>query len=165
MNTKMVILVVFLSILSVLSIGVIVVLVWHSKNIQKLADGFLTENDKYRKYMGLLNHWLYLRLNNIMLSSYFMERGYKKIAIYGMGVLGGRLYQELQNSNVEVEFVIDRNATMVHSEVEVVKPEDFPTDRDIDLIVITVNASKEALRGIIGGNTPMVYMDEILNSV
>lgn len=77
----------------------------------------IKRNDKIQKfklYYELLSEWLYiknLKNDNISIENYLNKKGIKKIAIYGFGELGKRLYEDLKNSSVTVEYVIDKNIT------------------------------------------------------
>lgn len=72
----------------------------------------------------VLNKWLILRDNNISIATYLLAKGYKKIAIYGYGMLGKHMLAELADSEVEVKCVIDINADGLNLDVPVIKPTD-----------------------------------------
>lgn len=91
--------------------------------------------DKFKGYYNLLNQWLRLKQENKSLEAFFIENQYKTAAIYGMGELGNRLYDELKNSSVQVKYAIDENTAGAYSEIDVIRPEDdFP---EVDVIVVT----------------------------
>ena len=56
-----------------------------------------------------LNKWLELKQNYRELMTYFLNNGYKSVAIYGMGDLGKKLFFELINEGVDVLYTIDKN--------------------------------------------------------
>lgn len=91
--------------------------------------------DKHLAIMKVYDKWLKARQDGKSLVRYFEMRGYKNIAIYGMGYLGESLVKELQNSNVRVQYGIDRNAENIYSSVDVFKlSADLP---EVDAIVVT----------------------------
>lgn len=55
----------------------------------------------------IFNQWMYLKQRGVSLKSYFTDNMIESIAIYGMGALGERLYEELQNSGLFVKYAID----------------------------------------------------------
>ncbi|MCI8334030.1 MAG: hypothetical protein HFH25_05560 [Lachnospiraceae bacterium] len=59
----------------------------------------------------IFNRWLSLRQNNKTLLPFFRDNRIGTVAIYGMGALGERLYQELKDSGIFVEYAIDRLAS------------------------------------------------------
>lgn len=91
--------------------------------------------NKYRGYYEILNRWLILKQEGKSLEKYFLDNDYKSIAIYGMGELGNRLYDELKSSNVEVKYAMDANYSGKYSELEIKALEDdLP---QVDIIVVT----------------------------
>ncbi len=105
----------------------------------KISNKVIDENknkvNKFRSYYEMLNRWLVLKLNNEKIETYFLNNGYKKLAIYGMGEMGNRLLEDLTGSDVEIVYGIDKNISGVISKLEVFQPdEDFP---EADVIVVT----------------------------
>lgn len=90
--------------------------------------------DKFKKYYQLLNHWLILKQCNVNLSDFFSNHSYQRVAIYGMGELGERLYSEIKN-NVEVIYGIDQNKQGKRSELQIVLDEECLDP--VDVIVVT----------------------------
>lgn len=69
------------------------------------------------------------------IAEYLKNKGFNKIAIYGMGYVGERLFDELKDSDVKVEYAIDKNADGINMEIDVFTPEEeLP---DVDLIIVT----------------------------
>lgn len=91
--------------------------------------------DKFKGYYNVLNKWLSLKQEGKSPEEYFLNNGYKKIAIYGMGELGNRLYDELKNSGVEVKYAIDKNIADTYSGLKVLDLEDRL--EEVDVIVVT----------------------------
>lgn len=90
---------------------------------------------QYESYWKLLDTWLYLKEENILLKKYLLQRNINSIAIYGMGILGKHLLKELEFSEIEVPYAIDRKAEALHMGVKMYSPEDeFPM---VDAIVVT----------------------------
>ena len=89
-----------------------------------------------------------------------MERFVKKVAIYGMGVLGRQLYAELEVSDIEIDFVIDRKEVQ-NVRVPVYKPEDnFPA---VDMIIMTTVGEFTAIRRTINRRgTSVVPLAEVI---
>ncbi len=65
---------------------------------------------KFEDYFAIVNKWLKNRNQHISVADYFKNNHYEKIAIYGMGEIGKRLYEELCAEGIEVTAVFDRNA-------------------------------------------------------
>lgn len=85
----------------------------------------------------ILNHWLDLRQQGKKLTSFFCDNLIKNIAIYGMGALGERLYNELKNSEVIVKYAIDRIADQKNRQDLKIYSSEEKTFPEIDAIVVT----------------------------
>lgn len=92
--------------------------------------------DKFKGYYNMLNQWLMLKQEGKNLESYFKANHYKTIAIYGMGEMGNRLYDELKGTDIKIKYAVDKNSASTYSELDVVDPEDCAFE-DVDCIVVT----------------------------
>lgn len=91
--------------------------------------------DKFKGYYNMLNQWLVIKQEGKSLEKYFTDNGYKTIAIYGMGEMGNRLYDELKGTSVTVKYAVDKNAASTYSELDVIDPED--DYEEVDAIVVS----------------------------
>lgn len=114
--------------------GVVVGITVQGKLVQKEPEKEKGSN-KFKNYYHMLNQWLLLKQKGISLEKYFIDRGYKKIAIYGMGEMGGRLYDELKDSCITVQYAVDQNAEAISTGLKIItKEEEF---EETDAMVIT----------------------------
>ena len=74
---------------------------------------------KFEDYFAIVNKWLKNRNQHISVADYFKNNHYEKIAIYGMGEIGKRLYEELCAEGIEVTAVFDRNAQRLDPSINV----------------------------------------------
>lgn len=92
--------------------------------------------DKFKSYYNMLNQWLILKQEGKTLEDYFVNHNIYSIAIYGMGEMGNRLYDELKNSEkVKVKYAIDKEAGSTYAEIDVKELEDDL--EKVDAIVVT----------------------------
>lgn len=128
------------------------------KKKQQLAD-------KHLAIMKVYDEWLKVRQDGRSLVQYFEKRGYKSIAIYGMSYLGESLVRELQNSDIKVQYGIDKNAENIYSSVDVINlSADLPK---VDAIVVTTvfffDEVSEELAGIV--DCPVISLEDIVYEV
>lgn len=93
--------------------------------------------ERFRVGFNILNQWLEKKQRNQSLLDFFHANCIKTIAIYGLGALGQRLYDELEGSDVSVAYAIDRAAGERRWKgVTVIRPEaeSYP---DADAIIVT----------------------------
>lgn len=94
-----------------------------------------TANRKNDAILKTYAHWMQRKQKGESLSDYFEKNGYKKIAIYGMHYLGESLLSELENSNIEVVYAIDKNAELRYAEVPFYKPDEVLPE--VDAVIVT----------------------------
>lgn len=121
--------------------------------------------NKHLAIMKVYDEWLNVRQDGKSLVQYFEKQGYKNIAIYGMSYLGERLVKELQDSDVKVQYGIDKNAENIYSSVEVMNLSgDLPK---VDVIVVTAvfffDEIEEELAGMV--DCPIISLEDIVYEV
>lgn len=113
----------------------------------------------------LMNQWVRVKQEGKNLSSYFMDNGYKKIAVYGMSYAGETLIEELKGTEIEVAYGIDRNADSLYGDVDIVSMDDSLDE--VDVIVVTAitffSEIEEQLSRKV--NCPVVSLEDILYEI
>ena len=104
------------------------------------------DSDKYISYikkqnymhevnMNVLDMWMTLRNHGLSLIYWFNENGYNSLAIYGYGILAKHLIAEMNDSSIEIRYVIDQNQN-IQTEYPAFLPDDeLPK---VDVIVVCV---------------------------
>jgi hypothetical protein len=105
------------------------------KNNNNETKVSISKEKKFKQYYQLINQWLILKNNNKSIVNYLISQGYQSVAIYGMGELGNRLYEELVNSDIEVKYAIDQLPESSFSELKFIElSEDI---EPVDAIIVT----------------------------
>lgn len=91
--------------------------------------------NKHLAIMKLYDRWMQTKQEGKSIIDYFHEHDIKSIAIYGMSFVGQRLYEELKNSDISVPYCIDKNATSIYTDIDIVSPEEEL--EDVDAIIVT----------------------------
>lgn len=121
--------------------------------------------EKFKNYYNLLNQWLINKNEGKSLETYFLNNNYNTIAIYGMGELGNRLYEEIKNTNIKVKYAIDKNADSVYSNLDVVNmEEDFEM---VDVVVITATFDYDVIKDEISTkiDCPIISLEDVVYEV
>ena len=122
--------------------------------------------DKFVKYFGLLDRWLWLKLQNKNIKTYFEKENYHSIAIYGIGEIGNRLFEELtRTSDIEIKYAIDNVSGKGHSVLKVYGPDDeLP---QVDVIVVTVDYIFEQIKEKLAekNDCPIISIDNVIFNV
>lgn len=122
--------------------------------------------DKFKSYYNMLNQWLILKQEGKSIEKYFIDNGYKTIAVYGMGEMGNRLYDELKNSTVvEIKYAIDKNAAGTYSELDVIDVDDEMNEVDAIIVsaIFAFDEIEEELREKI--NCPIISLEDVVYDV
>lgn len=90
---------------------------------------------KMMQFYRILTKWVGLKQKGEGLAKRLKVRGISKIAVYGMKEMGLLLCNELEGTEVTVEYAIDKNALGVESPVTVLSPNQ--NLEEVDAIVVT----------------------------
>ncbi len=92
--------------------------------------------ERYKSIMKLLNQWLNIKEEGKSLTDYFIYKGYKYIAVYGIGMLGKHLITETRNSNIHIMYGIDKKKEQLNYPFPIYDLNDELLN--VDVIVVTV---------------------------
>ena len=92
--------------------------------------------DKNSHYLRLLDDWMSFREKGVRIANKLLSAGYKSIAIYGYGIAGRHLFNELITSKVLVKCIIDQKKDRSHIDgINLYYPtEEIP---DVDAIIVS----------------------------
>lgn len=119
--------------------------------------------DRLKSYYGILNQWLKIKHEGKSFADFFERSGYHNVAIYGMGEIGNRLYEELTElENINVLYSIDKKPAKTFSKIEV-----YGVDQklpSVDVIIITPIFAIEEIEDAIKENNdyPIISIEDLL---
>lgn len=121
--------------------------------------------DKFKSYYNMLNQWLILKQEGKSLKDYFNSYGYKTVAIYGMGEMGNRLYEELKGTEIEVKYAVDQNAASTYSELDVLEKED--DFEKVDVMIVTATFAFDEIEAEIADKVdfPIVSLEDVVYEI
>ncbi|MDE6760102.1 MAG: hypothetical protein K2J90_05390 [Lachnospiraceae bacterium] len=110
--------------------------------VGKMSQDTIKEKDgktnKFKSYYTMLNQWLCIKQQNGNLSDYFKENNYNKIAIYGLGEMGSRLISELNGTEIEVVYGLDKKVDNIFCDIKAYSLDDIENISDkVDVVVVT----------------------------
>ncbi len=87
----------------------------------------------------IYDDWVRLLRKGKSVADFFTKNYYRRIAVYGMGRLGLQLCDELEGTDIEIVFAIDRRGNNIaYKDLDIIVPEDVEKEqRQIDVIVVT----------------------------
>lgn len=128
------------------------------------AGKIQAKSDKHLALFLMMNKWVKVKQEGKNLSSYFMEHGYKRIAVYGMSYAGETLINELKDSDIELAYGIDQKKGL-YSYIDILSlDENLP---EVDAVVVTAitffDEIEEALAEKV--SCPIISLEDILCEV
>lgn len=114
------------------------------KRFQKQRVQLCALSDKHLTLFLMMDQWVKIRQDGKSVALYLEEKGYNRIAVYGIGYAGQTLLSELRNTQVQVMYGIDQNADDICSELKIVSKEDVL--EAVDAVVVTAITSFDAIK-------------------
>ena len=133
-------------------------------SVSQCQDDIMMRCKKSEAAFGLAIKWLEVKQNGYDLAQYFRECGIRNIAIYGMADMGKRLYDELEDSEIEIRYLLDQNPKMMG---QILKFGSLGQGRlETDAIVVTVALSERQIIDelISYGYDKVIGLSEVLGS-
>lgn len=124
-----------------------------------------TMSDKHLALFLMMNQWVKVKQDGKNLSEYFEKNGYKKIAIYGMGHAGKTLLEELNNTDIEVAYAIDKKAEGIYADIDVFSVEEKLNK--VDAVVVTAITFFDEIEEKLSQkmDCPIISLEDILYEV
>jgi FlaA1/EpsC-like NDP-sugar epimerase len=145
--------------------GAVVSFVITQKSESKKTNSVRWYSDKHLSLFLMMNQWVKVKQEGKNIATYFEKNGYKNIAIYGMGYAGKTLLEELNGTDINVAYAIDRNADNICTDVDVVLPDEEL--EDVDVIVVTAIANFDEVEDMLSEKTdcPIISLEDVLYEV
>lgn len=136
-----------------------------SKSMGEKAASLKDMSDKHLALFLMMNQWVKVKQDGKNLSEYFKKNSYQKIAVYGMGYVGETLVNELKTGGIEVAYGIDKNASSIYADIEVLTMEDELAE--VDAIVVTAITFFGEIEGELCEKVkcPIISLEDIIYEV
>jgi hypothetical protein len=128
-------------------------------------DDLQSRLNKNNSLFRMMNQWVRVKQDGKNIATYLENKGYKRIAVYGMSYAGETLVDELKGTSVEVAYGIDKRSVSAYSNVEIYSVDDELVE--VDAVVVTAityfDEIKETLSEKIG--YPIVSLEYIIDCI
>lgn len=111
----------------------------------------------------MIRQWFAVKLEKKSLETVLLRRDIRSAAIYGMGYLGRSLYQELEDSSVEIAYVMDQALEDKEGILRIIRlEEELPK---ADAVIVTVLGDVRALCDLIRNKCgyPVITLKNLLD--
>lgn len=123
---------------------------FEENDVKEFDDSYKVQ--RYEGYWKTLHQWMILKEKKIELADFLINQDYHRIAIYGMGMLGKHLLEDLCDTNIKLICGIDKNADSITLPIPVVTPDKVIYEK-VDLIIVTVIHDYENIKNELTGYT------------
>jgi len=132
------------------------------------AEYLLKLSEKNENILQIERKWITLKQNGNDIASMLIEKDIYEIAIYGYGVLGRLLLQELKDSSVLVKYIIDRQKIKLEEGIDLPVITNGSGSskqmKKVDAVVVTAIMAYEEIRKELGKetNVKIISLEELI---
>ena len=122
-------------------------------------------SEKHLSLFLMMNQWVKVKQERKNLASYLEEKGYRKIAVYGMSYAGETFIDELKNTNIQVIYGIDQKADRIYANVNLVTIDD--NLEEVDAVIVTAITFFDEIKENLSEkmDCPILSLEDILYEV
>lgn len=121
--------------------------------------------DKFVRMFLVLNHWFQLEKGSEDIALYLKKMNFNSIAIYGLGYLGKHLVREIQGSEINIDYAIDKKIEVIGENITIYKPNDsLPAT---DAIVVTAIMEFDCISDALGEKVgcPIISLENMISEL
>lgn len=149
------------------AVQIILIFILLEKYVELFDEKYVLEN-KFERQVTVMKKWVEKENICSKIENYLCDLKFSRIVIYGMGVVGNRLYNFFKlSNNIEVVYGLDKNAKNIKTNLKIYSLEEH-LDKNVDVIVITniydCGSIYKELKKIYT-ETRIISLEEILNSI
>lgn len=102
------------------------------------------KNNKYSDLYKLMAQWIEAMQNGQLIADWLKTNKYMSVAIYGMSLIGERLYIELADQGIQVAYGVDRLSRDYLDGIKMYQPcENLP---EADAVIVTAVSDYDMIR-------------------
>lgn len=153
-----------LTVISLLA-GTVMAITIVGKTMGKSLSKSNNMSNKHLALFLMMNQWVKVKQEGKGLAEYFEKNGYKRIAVYGMSFAGETLLDELNDTNVEVVYGIDKKADSIYLDKKILTVEDEL--EEVDVIVVTAITFFDEIEKTLKNKVecPIISLEDILYEI
>lgn len=132
------------------------------RQYEKHCELVAMQGDRFSEFYTLMQQWVKVHQSGHKLEDYFKKNNYKKIAVYGMNEMGYMVLKELEESEIEVSYCIDKNADNLFAPIDVRRPDGdlWPVDAVIVAVVQFYDEVKDTLSSKL--ECPVISLSDVV---
>jgi len=129
---------------------------------QKIYRSLVKENITLKAYYSNLHKWMLTTNREQKLEQFFLSKGIRSIAVYGLNSQLEIALNELERTQIEVRYLIDSFAKGSAYGFEVRNGSKF---EDVDAIVVVASAHFHEIKAGLDDSRPVFSIDEVIKEI
>lgn len=123
-----------------ITLGILGIIYTNRKMIGRRNEQLNTAN----KVKDIFDRWLTLKEQGISFERYLQDNDVKKVGIYGLGLMGNHLYEDLIKTSYKDSIIgIDKSEIHDNYKMNIKKPDE--NLEGVDIIIVTVSSGYNAV--------------------
>lgn len=128
-------------------------------------SGEIAKVDRYHSYWVTFDKWLSVLENGSTISDYLISNGIKRVGIYGLGMSGKHLISQLEKSEIEIGFGVDRKKIEEKMEFDVYCIDDEIPKADLIIVSVTYDFASIYEELSMKTDCEIVSINELLDNI
>lgn len=156
---------IIISVISGFLVGALITFLYQQNKYENKIVKIEDKRDKFLAYFKLMCMWMEIENPTGDLKRYIEKSEMRTIAIYGIGRMGQRLCVELQDSNVEIKYIIDQNKNKQYRNYAMCSLEDKL--ETVDAVVVTLTHDFDEIEQQLKKkiDCPIISLEELIYEV
>lgn len=141
---------------------IFIICFFNTCKMDRALDKAILMSKKHFSMFCIVNKWLEAKQQGKCMDIYLKKNGFHTVAIYGMHYIGERLYRELEGTQIEVLYGIDKNKDGCNCPITVYKPNDeLPR---VDAIIVTTPLYYYSIKRTLGEKlgVPVIFILDVV---
>ncbi len=119
-------------------------------------------NEKHEMYLNDLDLWMCIRERGQSVENWLIDNEYRKIALYGYGIMGRHVLAELKDSQyVNVSYLMDKKR--ISLDIPTYTPDECPPD--VDLIIVASYYYFDSIQRILPKGVKSISLGRIIRDL
>ena len=122
-------------------------------------------SDRYLSYWKTMDRWMILLESGKTIEQYLHDKGIQHIAIYGLGLLGKHLLTQLSNTDIVIDYAIDRKGAMRIGNFPVITLEEDLPETQLIVVTVTYDFAKIYKEILSKTSDKVIGLDELIENI
>ncbi|EDS76727.1 conserved hypothetical protein [Clostridium botulinum C str. Eklund] len=162
-----------MKIINVLTIVLLIIVVISFFKFRKAIIQQKNKKTMYEHMYYVMNTWIKIKNYGLTICDFCDKHNIKSVAIYAVGEVGSRIYEELEKSNIEVKYFtdkkfIDNDSYMEYNGIPIVNINNYKDKNEVDAIIVSTTFYMDDITEMLkkmGVIKPIISLEEVVSKL